>query len=135
MIGEKKYTKVKIFLFLVFMMLAFIYIAQTWKFFQSSAAELAEENRKFRCLDLNFRIEPVSYRDKTLVIEVMSKDYDTNISALTVEPDTGGNISVPVAISGGESQIVRIENITISEYYSAYANDCNGSMIKVGMGT
>ena len=127
--GEKKYTKVKLFLLLVFIVLAFIYITQTWKFFNMSTANLAIQNKEFKCQDLNYEIEPISYKGNNLIFEIISKDYDTNITKLTIFPDEGNkNYSINLELSGGENQIIRIENITIFENFLIYAESCSSKI-------
>ena len=67
-------------------------------------------------MDLNYDIEPISYKENNLIFEVISKDYDTNITQLTIFPDDENkNYSVELKLTGGENHIIKIENVTISQ--------------------
>ncbi len=127
---EKKYTKVKIFLFLVFAIFAVFLIASVVRIIQDLFLGINEKGDEFRCTDFTYSIneKSMSFNEKSLVFELINQDYDINISKITLITDSGERIFTPEKESrGGNSIFVRFENISIGQDFLVRINDCNNT--------
>lgn len=123
---KKRYSKTKIFLFLIFAILGIVLLTQVVKVIRDGIVTINEKNIELKCVDLNYQINDFSYENNRLIFEILSKDYDTNITKVTiitdVEEEHVKNI-IP-SLKGGEGHYLTFNNITIQKTVYIYVEDC-----------
>jgi len=128
---KKRYSKTKIFLFLIFALLGIVLIAQVVRVIQESITSINKRSVELKCIDLNFQIKDISYKNNKLVFELLSKDYDTNISKVTVVSEKQDFVKdITPTLKGGESYFLSFNNISIGNVIYIYINDCKDNGIE-----
>ena len=62
------------------------------------------------------------------MFEIISLDYDTDITKVTIIPDAGDlefTQEISPGVKGGEIQFLSFNNITIEKSFFIYFEDCN----------
>lgn len=125
--SEKKYSKTKIFLFLIFTILGIVLMAQVVRVIQESIFTINIKKNELKCINLNYQINDFSYENNRLVFEILSRDYDTNISKVTIVPDNVEEEYVKdiiPSLKGGESYYLIINDIIIEKSVYIFLNEC-----------
>lgn len=125
--SEKKYSKTKIFLFLIFTILGIVLMAQVVRVIQESVFTINIKKNELKCINLNYQINDFSYENNRLVFEILSRDYDTNISKVTIVPDNVEEEYVKdiiPSLKGGESYYLIINDIIIEKSVYIFLNEC-----------
>jgi len=132
---ERKQTKVKIFLYLAFAILAIMVGTQIYRLISQGTRAIHQGNEQLKCVELSYDIES-TYNNNVLVLEITSKSYDLNITKITVTPDTSDTEytnELDEVLKGGNIAFLRIENISITNRFFIYAENCkkNGKYIRI----
>lgn len=131
--SEKKYSKTKIFLFLIFTILGIVLMAQVVRVIQESIFTINIKKNELKCINLNYQINDFSYENNRLVFEILSRDYDTNISKVTIVPDNVEEEYVKdiiPSLKGGESYYLIINDIIIEKSGYIFLNECKDQGLK-----
>jgi hypothetical protein len=124
--GEKKYTKVKLLLFLVFAVFSVLLIANVVRIMQDLFSGISEKNSELRCNDLNFDIVSIAYEENTVSFEIINNDPNTNISKIMLTAESGDYVFNPdKEISSGGSLFVKQDNLTINRQFGISINECD----------
>jgi len=131
MYTEKKYTKTKILLFSVFIILLGTFVVQVVTLIKSSITVIGVQQDSLRCSNLVLDLDIISYKDNNLIFEVASRSYSSNISKVTVIADNSTEefvnaISPP--LEGGKSKYLITSNIIIKDKVSIFADECRTQM-------
>ena len=123
---KKRYSKTKIFLFMIFAILGIVLITQVARVIQESIQTINKKSVELKCIDLSFQINDFSYDNNRLVFELLSSDYDTNISKVTIITDGEEEYveNIIPSLKGGESYFLIINDIIIEKSAYIYVNDC-----------
>ena len=124
---EKKYSKTKIFLFLIFAILGIVLMAQVVRVIQEGVFTINKKKIELKCVNLNYQINDFSYENNRLVFELLSSDYDTNISKVTLVTDINQEEYVEdiiPSLKGGESHYLINNDIAIEKSVYIYIDDC-----------
>ena len=124
---KKRYSKTKIFLFMIFAILGIVLITQVARVIQEGIQTINKKSVELKCIDLNFQINDFSYENNRLVFELLSSDYDTNISKVTIMADINKEEyekDIIPSLKGGESYFLIINDIIIEKSAYIYVNDC-----------
>jgi len=124
---KKKYSKVKIFLFLIFALFSLILITSIVRIMQDLFTGISEKNSELKCNDLRYSIDKQSivYSKDNLAFELMNMDYDINISKITVLTGFGDYEYIPEKeVVAGKSAFVRLENVTLEKGFKVKINSC-----------
>ena len=124
--NKKRYSKTKIFLFMIFAILGIVLITQVARVIQEGIQTINKKSVELKCIDLNFQINDFSYENNRLVFELLSSDYDTNISKVTIITDINQEYVKYIipSLNGGESYFLIINDIIIEKSVYIYVNDC-----------
>jgi hypothetical protein len=123
--GEKKYTKVKLFLSLIFIVFAVLLLVTIVRIMQDLFTGINEKNYEFKCNDLRYELRAISYKEKTLSFEMLNEDTDINITKITISAESGNyEYDAGKEIAFGSSLFTKQNNITVSSGFGIRVNDC-----------
>ncbi|AJF61814.1 hypothetical protein QT06_C0001G0986 [archaeon GW2011_AR15] len=126
MLKMAKYSKLKMLLTMAFVFFLFMFITQIFGFFRTGFLTINARKDEFDCGSMNYEVINPQYTNNLLKFEFDSKNYNQNITSLTIVSDSGDIRTVvfePVII-GKERRKAEVENITINEKYRFYINNC-----------
>jgi hypothetical protein len=122
---EKKYTKVKIFLFLIFAIFAVMLIATVFRIMQDLFSGINEKTNEYKCNEIDYEVKSITYQTKILSFELRNKETNVNISKISVSVDSSNyEFSASKEIGFGESLFVKLENVTLNSSFGIIINDC-----------
>jgi hypothetical protein len=122
---EKKYTKVKIFLFLVFAIFAVMLIATIARIMQDLFSGINEKTNEYKCNEIDYEVKGIIYEKNILRFELRNKETNVNISKILVSADSGNyEFRAEEGIGQGESLFVKLENVTLNSSFGIFLNDC-----------
>jgi hypothetical protein len=122
---EKKYTKVKIFLFLISAIFALILITSVVRIMQDLFSGINEKTNEYKCNELDYDLKSIIYDKNTLSFELRNKEANVNISNIAISADSRDyEFRAEKEIGQGESLFVKLENITLNSSFSISVNDC-----------
>jgi hypothetical protein len=122
---EKKYTKVKIFLFLIFAVFAVMLIATVARIMQDLFLGINEKTNEYKCNEIDYEVKGITYQNNILSFELRNKEKNVNISKVSVSADSGNyEFSADKEIGFGESLFVKLENVKLNSSFGTILNDC-----------
>jgi len=109
MLKMAKYSKLKMLLTMAFVFFLFMFITQIFGFFRTGFLTINARKDEFDCGSMNYEVINPQYTNNLLKFEFDSKNYNQNITSLTIVSDSGDIRTVvfePVII--GKERIVII---------------------------
>ncbi len=127
--NDKKHNKVKIFMFLVFVILLLVFFVSVVKMIRGIFYRIEQKNAEFRCVGLKYDVDKASlaYQGNGLLLEIRSRDYGTNITKITILSDADNSphtAELQPGLMGGEARAVKVNGIMLDKGFYLYANDC-----------
>jgi len=120
---EKRYSKLKLFLLLVFSIVAIVFVTQLIKFFNSGITTIEQKKKEVTCSNMRYSITDINYKDNVLSFILESKT-PLNITSFTVISDTNQSYTNDIFLKRGDSTIISIDNINLKNSIKTYANNC-----------
>lgn len=122
---EKKYTKLRILIFFVFVAIAITFIAQIITIVGDGITIINSKNSEIRCTDLSFTVTDITYTNNNLLFRLSSKDYATEITQVTVlSRDVEITHELASPIGGGQDKFIKTNNISIENTFEVFVNEC-----------
>lgn len=114
-------TKIKIFIFFVFVVVAIVLFTEVVNLVDSGFSTIKNKKNEINCN--NVEIIESNYLNNKLMLEISSPRM--NITKLTVITDNNDEKIIEIEpITAGQTKTITIYNITISQKYKIYAEDC-----------
>ncbi len=123
---EKKYTKTKIFLFLIFAVFLIIFFSSTVSLMQKMFRNISEKNSELKCNDFIYSIKGENLNGK-LFLTLTNNDYDTNITKITLISDNSEEEHIEEItpnLESAEQKSIIINDFMFDKGVYIYANDC-----------
>jgi hypothetical protein len=133
---EKKYSKLNMFVFLIFAVLALVFAVQMFKFIRLGTEKINSDNNFFVCENLNYKIDLINYKANSLVFQVGSYDSSVNFTKLIIVSDSEiekKEILLEPILKNGDSRILKIDDIKINKSYTVYAEGCEKKGVTVSI--
>ena len=129
---KKRYSKIKMFIFLAFAILGLVLIVQVANIVQDGIQSINEKNVELKCIDLSFEINEFNYENQRISFELLSSDYDTNISKVAILTDFEIEYekNFNPSLRGGASQFIIFNNVTLEKSLNIYVNDCKNKGVE-----
>jgi hypothetical protein len=127
---EKRYSKIKIFLFLFFTVIAAVLVTSVVRLTQELFSQINIKNNEFKCTNLNFNVNTRSYKGNNLVFEISSNSFDVNRTIVKIVPDTSSDErEYSISPKGVDTEIIMVDNISLVTGYYVYLDNCKNKKI------
>ncbi len=112
--------KIKIFIFAIFILLGIVFVTEIASFLNGGFSSISENKKQIDCSRVDITV--IEYRNNNLILEISSVNMNISIINI-VDANNTRSFQIPM-VRAGESGSVTIPNITLSEDYQVYPEDC-----------